>query len=239
MKIVHSWLNDLVAVGDDVAAIEDAITHLGLAVEEVAHVGATVPGVVTAKVLRTARSLYAAAQVCVPPSHQVELQEHFRCAPEIIGFNNELAYARRIKPLRLSPSLPQVVRRTLVDGRRERDVNDAQARAIAQEVAHICGRTGPWSGQDTGTFTIGSIPTISTGLKKYKKAVEELERAVDLAGDDPTITEHLGDAYKKIGKNREAHQLYQDALSKAKETDQVERLKDKLQVLRDDGRAAQ
>ena len=55
MKIVHSWLNDLVAVGDDVAAIEDAITHLGLAVEEVAHVGATVPGVVTAKVLRTER----------------------------------------------------------------------------------------------------------------------------------------------------------------------------------------
>jgi phenylalanyl-tRNA synthetase beta chain len=55
MKIVHSWLNELVAVGDDVAAIEDAITHLGLAVEEVAHVGATVPGVVTAKVLRTER----------------------------------------------------------------------------------------------------------------------------------------------------------------------------------------
>jgi Flp pilus assembly protein TadD len=74
---------------------------------------------------------------------------------------------------------------------------------------------------------------------QYKKAVEELERAVDLIGDDPTIAEHLADAYKKIGRVKEAHQLYQDALSKAKETDQVERLKDKLQVLRDDGRAAQ
>jgi phenylalanyl-tRNA synthetase beta chain len=55
MKIVHSWLNDLVAVGDDIEAIEHAITHLGLAVEDVAHVGSTVAGVVTAKVLRTER----------------------------------------------------------------------------------------------------------------------------------------------------------------------------------------
>jgi hypothetical protein len=31
--------------------------------------------------------------------------------------------------------------------------------------------------------------------------------------------------------------LYKDALKKAKETDQVARLKDKLQALRDDGRS--
>jgi phenylalanyl-tRNA synthetase beta chain len=55
MKIVHSWLNDLVPVGDDIDAIADAITHLGLAVEEVRSVGSTVPGVITAKVLKTER----------------------------------------------------------------------------------------------------------------------------------------------------------------------------------------
>jgi phenylalanyl-tRNA synthetase beta chain len=55
MKIVHSWLNDLVPVGDDIDAIADAITHLGLAVEEVKHVGSTVAGVVTARVLKTER----------------------------------------------------------------------------------------------------------------------------------------------------------------------------------------
>lgn len=60
MKIVHSWLNDLVAVGstDDqqrVDEVADAITHLGLAVEDVARVGSTVPGVVTARVVRTER----------------------------------------------------------------------------------------------------------------------------------------------------------------------------------------
>lgn len=55
MKIVHSWLTDLVPVGDDVEAIADAITHLGLAVEDVKHVGSTVPGVITARVLKTER----------------------------------------------------------------------------------------------------------------------------------------------------------------------------------------
>jgi phenylalanyl-tRNA synthetase beta chain len=55
MRIVHSWLADLVAVGDDAAAVADVITNLGLAVEEVYTVGATVPGVITARVLRTER----------------------------------------------------------------------------------------------------------------------------------------------------------------------------------------
>ncbi|MFZ4718964.1 MAG: phenylalanine--tRNA ligase subunit beta [Ilumatobacteraceae bacterium] len=60
MKIVHSWLTELVAVGDDVPAIADAITHLGLAVEEVRTVGTTVAGVITAKVLKTERHADAA-----------------------------------------------------------------------------------------------------------------------------------------------------------------------------------
>ncbi len=55
MRIVHSWLNDLAPVGDDIDPIADTMTDLGLAVEEIAHVGSTVPGVVTARVLRTER----------------------------------------------------------------------------------------------------------------------------------------------------------------------------------------
>ena len=60
MKIVHSWLNDLVAVGEGhdpalVASVAEIITNLGLAVEDVDHVGGSVAGVITAKVLRTER----------------------------------------------------------------------------------------------------------------------------------------------------------------------------------------
>jgi phenylalanyl-tRNA synthetase beta chain len=60
MKIVHSWLNDLVAIGDGqdtdvVASVANVITNLGLAVEDVDRVGGSVAGVITAKVLRTER----------------------------------------------------------------------------------------------------------------------------------------------------------------------------------------
>ena len=55
MKIVHSWLNDLAPVGDDVDAVAELITNLGLAVEDVARVGGSVAGVITARVLRTER----------------------------------------------------------------------------------------------------------------------------------------------------------------------------------------
>lgn len=55
MKIVHSWLLDLAPLPDDREAIAFALSDLGLAVESVDEVGRTVPGVVTAKVLRTER----------------------------------------------------------------------------------------------------------------------------------------------------------------------------------------
>jgi predicted negative regulator of RcsB-dependent stress response len=55
-----------------------------------------------------------------------------------------------------------------------------------------------------------------------------LERAVNLTGSDPTITEHLGDAYAKVGKGRDALHQYEDALKKAQDAEQIERLKLKL-----------
>ncbi|MFM8266747.1 MAG: phenylalanine--tRNA ligase subunit beta [Ilumatobacteraceae bacterium] len=55
MKIVHSWLRELVDVGDDVEANAALLSELGLAVDEVQHVGATVEGVITARVVRTER----------------------------------------------------------------------------------------------------------------------------------------------------------------------------------------
>jgi phenylalanyl-tRNA synthetase beta chain len=55
MKIVHSWLNELAPVGDDIDRIAAEMTDLGLAVEDIVHFGATVAGVVTARVVRTER----------------------------------------------------------------------------------------------------------------------------------------------------------------------------------------
>ena len=55
MKIVHSWLNEFAAFGDDTDKIAETMTDLGLAVEAILHVGATVDGVITTRVVRTER----------------------------------------------------------------------------------------------------------------------------------------------------------------------------------------
>jgi len=65
----------------------------------------------------------------------------------------------------------------------------------------------------------------------YQRAVDTLEHAIELAGEDPTVTEHLGDAYEKVGRPREAIRVYTEALHKAKEPEQIDRLKGKLELL--------
>lgn len=55
MKILLSWLNEYAPFGDDVDALVVALNECGLAVDGVEHLGAAVPGVITAKVLRTER----------------------------------------------------------------------------------------------------------------------------------------------------------------------------------------
>jgi Flp pilus assembly protein TadD len=61
--------------------------------------------------------------------------------------------------------------------------------------------------------------------------VKHLEAAVELSGDDPTISEHLGDAYEKIGRSEDALRLYRQALGSADEAEQVDRLRKKITAL--------
>ena len=80
-------------------------------------------------------------------------------------------------------------------------------------------------------FYIDSLGWVYYMRGDYPRAVEQLERAIEHAGDDPTVTEHLGDAYEKSGKARDAIRVYQEALGKAKEPEQIDRLKGKLRAL--------
>ncbi|MGH7877939.1 MAG: tetratricopeptide repeat protein, partial [Candidatus Binataceae bacterium] len=87
-------------------------------------------------------------------------------------------------------------------------------------------------------FYIDSLGWVYYQKGDYRKAVEELERAVNLTGSDPTITEHLGDAYAKAGKPDDARHQYEDALVKAQDAEQAARLKAKLTALGDTQRRA-
>jgi Flp pilus assembly protein TadD len=77
-------------------------------------------------------------------------------------------------------------------------------------------------------FYIDSLGWVYYQRGEYQRAIDELERAVNLTGSDPTITEHLGDAYNKIGKERDAQRQYEDALRRTQDAEQIQRLKTKL-----------
>src|SRR5436309_12650696 len=80
-------------------------------------------------------------------------------------------------------------------------------------------------------FYVDSLGWVYYQRGDYPRAVEQLEHAVELAGEDPTVAEHLGDAYDRGGHPHDALRLYRDALARAKDTPQIDRLKDKIRSL--------
>jgi len=80
-------------------------------------------------------------------------------------------------------------------------------------------------------FYLDSLAWVYYQRGDFKKAVEQLEHAVELAGEDPTVTEHLADAYQKLGRRTDALRIYRDALARSKDADQTERLKRKISVV--------
>ena len=66
----------------------------------------------------------------------------------------------------------------------------------------------------------------------YEKAVEVLNRAMELVSDDPTVLEHLGDAYLKIQERQKALEMYQRSLENSE--GDARGIKQKIQDLRND-----
>jgi tetratricopeptide (TPR) repeat protein len=77
-------------------------------------------------------------------------------------------------------------------------------------------------------FYVDSLGWVYYQRGDFQNARQHLERAVELAGDDPTVTEHLGDVYERLRMYDEALRVYRDALARSTEQDQVRRLKDKV-----------
>jgi tetratricopeptide (TPR) repeat protein len=83
-------------------------------------------------------------------------------------------------------------------------------------------------------FYMDSLGWVYFQQRRYGRAVEKLERAVELTGNDVTIQEHLGDAYRQMGRESEARRLYQDAQEGTASNEQRRRIEHKL---RRDGHA--
>ena len=65
-------------------------------------------------------------------------------------------------------------------------------------------------------------------LRDFEGAVGNLERAVELRPNDPTINDHLGDAYWRVGRYTEARFQWQRALILKPDDDQISAIEDKL-----------
>jgi len=61
-------------------------------------------------------------------------------------------------------------------------------------------------------FILDSVAWVHYRMKNYDKAWENIQYAVDMVDDDPTIWEHYGDIAKALGKTKEARKGYNFAL---------------------------
>jgi restriction endonuclease-like protein/AAA domain-containing protein len=120
-----------IIVGDDEQVTPIAI---GTHAEEVKKLIDTyLDGIPHKVVYHGETSIYELAQVAF--GGVIRLTEHFRCAPNIIAFSNDLSYKGEIKPLREASSIPlssHVVHYRVPGGSdRDSNVNETEAEAIA------------------------------------------------------------------------------------------------------------
>jgi tetratricopeptide (TPR) repeat protein len=65
-----------------------------------------------------------------------------------------------------------------------------------------------------------------------ERSLRELERAADLTGGDPVISEHLGDVYRSLDQKRRALEHYEEALGLEPREGEQPELRPKLDALR-------
>jgi very-short-patch-repair endonuclease/DNA polymerase III delta prime subunit len=129
--LIALWMaREVIVVGDHEQVSPDAV---GQQVQQIAALQETYLQDIPNKHLYDGQlSLYDLARQSFGGT--VCLREHFRCAPEIIQFSNDLSYNRQIKPLRDTTAIrvkPPLIPLCLPDGYRHGDHNDEEALTIA------------------------------------------------------------------------------------------------------------
>lgn len=85
-------------------------------------------------------------------------------------------------------------------------------------------------------YYMRALPLVEKGRTHEAKplidqALEQLERARDLTGGDPVISEHLGDAYLLLDEKVRALEQFEDAVRREPRLDEQPLLREKLQAL--------
>jgi very-short-patch-repair endonuclease len=137
-------------------------------------------------------SIYELAQIAF--GSVVRLTEHFRCAPNIIAFSNNLSYRGEIKPLREASSIkltPHVVPYRVEGGvERGDNVNEVEATAIASLICAATEQPEYAKNEQGEPFSFGVVSLVGDKqafkidalLRRYLDPVEYLRRQI-LCGD--------------------------------------------------------
>lgn len=118
-------------------------------------------------------SLFDLAKIRIP--NMIQLNEHFRCVPEIIAFSNHHIYDGKLKPLRhphpkglLKPALVPV----LIEGgyqNTNNKVNEPEAKAIVDKIAELLENPNYQQRPDGHLCTFGIISLLAEDQAKYIK----------------------------------------------------------------------
>lgn len=151
-------------------------------------------------------SLFDLAKIRIP--NMIQLNEHFRCVPEIIAFSNHYIYDSKLKPLRhphpkglLKPALVPI----LIEGgyqNTNNKVNEPEAREIVDKLIELLENPNYQKRPDGRLCTFGIISLLAEDQAKYIK---------DLILKHPKIGEKVieerkiicGDAYAFQGDERD------------------------------------
>jgi very-short-patch-repair endonuclease/DNA polymerase III delta prime subunit len=120
----------VVVVGDNEQVSPDAVGELQDSIDKL--IRELLSDIPSAQLFDGKQSIYDIAMRAF--GGNLCLREHFRCAPEIIEFSNQLSYDGRIKPLREMsdvPIRPHTISHRVKNGFREKKFNQAEAMEIA------------------------------------------------------------------------------------------------------------
>lgn len=119
--------------------------------------------------------------------NHIELIEHFRCVPDIIGYSNNLAYGHAIKPLRPASDTnlhPAVIPFRVPNGKRHGKINPEEARMIAALIKACC-QNAAYEGKTMGVISLLSGGQAGMIAKEISAALplKEIEERRILCGE--------------------------------------------------------
>ena len=130
-----------------------------------------------------------------------------------------------LKALELEPDQPSVLN-YLGYSWVDRGENLKQARTMIERAVALRPNSG---------YIVDSLGWVLYRLGDFAGAVTHLEKAVELQAEDPTINDHLGDAYWRVNRLHEARFQWRRVLSLDPEDDLRARVKEKLENGLSDG----